>query len=87
LNDRRPSEISPERWEHLVSWTHNLHCNCGCFHTSVDKEWRDGFASEFERRLAGPITLADIDWVWDEYARHTKDGQSYSDRYRPTRPE
>ena len=25
----------------------------------------------------------DVAWVWDEYAKHTKYGQSYSDRWRP----
>lgn len=37
-----------------------------------------------ERRLAGPMTLADIEWIWDEYVAHTEYGPKY-DRYRPTR--
>ncbi len=84
LAHKRPPDVSEDGWEHLVSWTHNLHGNCGTIHQWVEPGWRDGFAAEFERRLAGSITVADIDWIWDEYAAHTKGGRSY-DRYRPTR--
>ena len=43
------------------------------------------FEAELKRRLQGPVTLKDIDWIWDEYAAHTEHGQQYSDKYRPTR--
>lgn len=85
LAQNQPPELTHDQWEHVVSWTFNLHGNCGTIPGNVDKAWRDGFADELERRLAGLITLADIEWIWDEYAAHTKHGQSYSDKYRPTR--
>jgi hypothetical protein len=76
LAHRRPPEVSKEQWDFIVGWRSGLHGNCG--------GWRDEFAAELERRLAGPITFADIDWIWDEYAGHTTGVQMYSDRWRPT---
>jgi hypothetical protein len=82
----RPPDVPKGQWEFMVGWTWQMHCNCGMIHTSVEPGWREEFATELERRLAGPMSVADIDWIWDEYAAHTKGGRSY-DRYRPTRSE
>lgn len=87
LAHKRPLGVSNGQWEFAVGWTLNLHANAGGIHTTVDPDWRLGFAAELRRRLDGPMTLADIDWIWDEYAAHTKYGPSYSDKYRPTRSE
>jgi hypothetical protein len=87
LAHTRPAEVSKGQWEFIVGWTLNLHCNCGSDWYTVEPEWRDGFAAELERRLQGPIALSDIEWIWDEYAGHTKYGPTYSDRYRPTQAE
>jgi hypothetical protein len=84
LTHKRPPAVSRGQWEFAVGWTINLHANCGSIRTAVEPGWRDGFAEQLERRLAGPITLADIEWVWDEYASHTDNGRTYSDRWRPT---
>jgi len=81
LNQQKPVDANLGQWNFAVGWTWQLHCNCG----EVDTAWRDGFAEELERRLQGPVGLADIEWIWDEYAKHSANGQSYSDRYRPTR--
>jgi hypothetical protein len=80
LVHRRPPGVTKGQWDYAVGWTFNLHANCG----TPDRSWRDGFAVELERRLQGPVTLADIEWIWDEYARNTSNGQAYSDRWRPT---
>ena len=89
LADKRPTDVTPQQWEYTVGWTINLHANCGAFYSfsehTADPAWRDGFRAELERRLQGPITLADIDWIWDEYAKNTKHGHKYSDQFRPTR--
>lgn len=79
-----PPDVSEDEWEHMVSWTHNLHANCDFTPSSSERAWREPFAVELERRLPGPVTVADIDWIWDEYVAHTKGGQSYSDNWRPT---
>ncbi len=84
LAHKRPPEIPRGEWEYLYGWTINLHANCGSLSGTVENDWRDGFVQELERRLGGPLSLADIDWIWDEYATHTKYGQKYSDDYRPT---
>lgn len=83
LYEKRPSDVSRRQWEHVVGWTLNLHANAGGIHSNVDPDWRDQFATELRRRLGGPMTIADIDWIWDEYAKHTKIGSDYSDQYRP----
>lgn len=81
LAQKQPQDVNRGQWDFAVGWTWQLHCNCG----EVDRAWRDGFVEELERRLEGPVGIADIEWIWDEYVRHTANGQSYSDEYRPTR--
>ena len=76
LAGKRPQEVPKGQWEFMVGWTWQMHGNCGSIHGLVEPGWREGFAAELERRLAGPMTAADIDWIWDEYAAHTKGGQS-----------
>jgi len=83
----RPTGVSKGEWEWIVGWTQNLHGNCANVGQRVEGGWRDGFAPELERRLRGPITLGDIDWISDEYVLHTPLGRRYSDRWRPTRTE
>ena len=84
LADKRPPDVPPGQWEFMVSWTINLHGNCGSSHTSVDPDQMWPFQEELERRLEGPVTVATIDWIWDEYVRITKVGRRYEERYRPT---
>jgi hypothetical protein len=86
LHRNRPAEVPADRWEHLCSWTMNRHANCGGIESAVE-EWREPFAAQLRRRVSGPVGVADIDWIWDEYAAHTTHGPRYSRDYRPTRPE
>jgi hypothetical protein len=74
---KRPPELSKGQWEFIVGWTINMHANCGSIPGKVEPAWRDEFAAELKRRLQGPISLADIDWIWDEYVRHTTYGQTF----------
>jgi hypothetical protein len=85
LLPRRPPDVGPGAWEFAVGWTMNLHGNCGSAHTWVDRSGADQFAEELDRRLGGPVGLATIDWIWDEYARFSRGGERYSSQYRPTR--
>jgi hypothetical protein len=87
LAHMRPTGVSKGEWEWIFGWTLNLHGNCANVGQRFERGWRDGFAAELERRLRGPITPGDIDWIWDEYALHTPLGRRYSDRFRPTRAE
>lgn len=87
LQGNRPANVPADRWEHLCSWTVNLHGNCGVIWNAVEPEWREPFAAELRRRVSGPVSVADIDWIWDEYAAHTTGGPRYSREYRPTRTE
>src|SRR4051794_24884310 len=58
LAHKRPPDVTKGQWKFVVGWTINLHGNCGSIHSAVDPAWRDEFAEELERRLAGSITLA-----------------------------
>jgi len=77
----RPVDANGGQWDYAVGWTWQLNSNCW----DVDRTWIHGFADELERRMEGRVGHADIEWIWDEYAKHTKHGQGYSDKYRPTR--
>ncbi len=85
LPAKRPADVPQGQWEFMVVWTMNLDANCGYSPHWVSREQRWRFLREFEERLQGPVDAATIDWIWDEYARNSRGGQSYSDRYRPTR--
>ena len=85
LANKRPADVPPGQWEFMVGWTINLHGNWGASHTWVDREQMWPFLEELERRLQGPVNVATIDWIWDEYARFTKGGREYGEHYRPTR--
>ena len=85
LADKRPADVPVGQWEWMVGWTLNLHGNWGVLPDWVDREQKWPFLEELERRLQGPVTVATIDWIWDEYARITKGGREYGEKYRPTR--
>ena len=85
LAHKRPPNVTRGQWEYAVGWTINLHANCSFDPWDGAREWRVKFEAELKHRLQGRVTLADIEWIWDEYAAHTQNGQKYSDKYRPTR--
>jgi hypothetical protein len=85
LADRRPEGVSPSRWAYCLSWTWQLHTNCGGYEY-FDRSERTGFLAEFDRRLTGTVDLGTIDWIWDEYVEHSTCGRGYSRKYRPTDP-
>lgn len=86
LADKRPPELDQAEWEFVVCWTLQLHANCG-WPDRVDRHAINPFAAELERRLAEPVGLATINWIWDEYCQFSRSGQAYSDKFRPTHPE
>lgn len=86
LHGKRPEKMTPNEWEHLASWTQNLHANCGWAEYWSVGEGKWLFLEEFEARLQGQVDAGTIDWFWDEYARRAPRSQRYVDLYRPTRP-
>ena len=87
LGLKRPPDASRDQWLFVVGWTSNLHNNCGAARSWVDPKWPDEFERELNRRLTGTITLEDINWIWAEYAAHTRHGPSYAEHYHPLHPE
>jgi hypothetical protein len=78
------SEVLGRRRVTLVGWTINLHANSAAANQWVDRGEIWPFVEELERRLQEPVTVATVDWIWDEYARITTGGRLYGERYRPT---
>jgi hypothetical protein len=87
LARKRPPTVSRKQWENVVARTLNAHGNCLTFHADIPQDEMERFAAELKRRLAGPVDLSTIDWIWDEIVRLTPGGQRYSDNWRPTLPE
>jgi hypothetical protein len=85
LASKRPADVTRGQWEFIIGWTVNLHANCVADFTQVTAIGQDSFASEFEEKLRGSVDISTIDWVWDQYAKFTKSGKLYSDKYRPTK--
>jgi hypothetical protein len=86
LADKRPEGVTAGQWAHCLSWTSQLHGNCGGY-AYFDHSNRTEFLAEFDRRLAGPVDLGTIDWIWDEYVAHSTCGRDYARNHRPTDPE
>jgi hypothetical protein len=84
LADKRLEGVTPEQWAYCLDTTWNLHVNFGAY-DYFDPKRRDEFLAEFGRRLARPIDLATIDWIWDQYVEHAH-ARHYSESYRPTDP-
>jgi hypothetical protein len=87
LAKKRPPNVSRKQWENVVAWTLNAHANCLTFHRNIPPDEMVRFEAELKQRLAGPVSLETIDWIWDEIVRLTPGGQRYSDDWRPTLPE
>ena len=85
LADKQPPDVSRGQWEFMIWWTLNLHANCAAMPTQVERTDRDQFVEELEQRMHRLVSTTTIDWIWDEYTRISRYGQSYSDRFRPTR--
>lgn len=81
--DNPPPDVEIERWNSAVGWTVTMHANLTTTYENVDLEWRDSFLVKLKRRRSGQMSMADIDWIWDEYSVGVKDCQRYMDKWRP----
>ena len=54
--------------------------------TSITVHGQNSWLSS-DRRLTGTVDLGTIDWIWDEYIKHSTGGRHYSQGYRPTDPD
>src|SRR5262249_44294647 len=84
LAPRQPPNVTRAQWVSCVAWTRNLHSNWGGWSLFPDDQ-REAFEAEFERHLAGPVTLETINLIWDDYARFNPKARGYM-QYRPTNP-
>ena len=85
-NDRRISRAL--QWNNVVGWTIQGHTNTLIANWWIPRAEMDRFLAELRERLRGPVELATIDWIWDEFERLAPDhGPTYSRNHRPTSPE
>jgi hypothetical protein len=87
LAKKQPQGITAAEWHHFIRWTNNDVANGLASPTWVSRRDLVRFADELHRRVEGKVDINTIDWIWDEIARISKYGQSYSDQFRPTTPE
>jgi hypothetical protein len=93
LAKKRPPDFTREQWNNIVGWTINAHGNTVVatwprWGSRIPRTEMDRFLAELRRRLSGPVDLATIDWIWDEFERLAPElGPQYSRRYRPTSAE
>jgi hypothetical protein len=81
LAARRPSGMAPRQWESAVAWTLNLHGN-SLIRFQAEGHEIAAFQQRLASKLAGPVDMATIDWIWDEYAQVCPGGENYQ-RFRP----
>ncbi len=86
LAEKRPASVRASQWAYCLSWTWQLHSNCGGY-SNFNHSERARFLTEFDRRLTGTVDLGTIDWIWDEYVEHSTCGRVYSRNHRPTDPD
>ena len=85
LAGSRPGDVGRGQWEFLVCWTRNLHGNWGTYYGIRDIRRAEAFADALEDRLRHPVSMATIDWIWDEYQIFAPGSRRYDTTYRPTR--
>lgn len=89
LAKKRPANLSRKQWNNVVAWTLNGHGDILCAERyGIPRAEMVRFEAELRRRLQGPVDLATIDWIWDEFERLAPHNASiYSPKWRPTSPE
>lgn len=81
LAKRRPPEMTRSQWTSAVAWTRNLHGN-SLISFQCDSATLGNFRDRLAERLAGPVDMTTIHWIWDEYALACPGGAKYQ-RFRP----
>lgn len=77
------SGVSPTVWECAQVWTVTAYGNV-CFspeHVATAEMYR--LRDDLERKLAGPVDLDTLTWIWDRLARTGPSGKRYVERFRP----
>lgn len=82
LESRRPTEVTPGKWECAVGWTCTLHANSLDAYQSDVTSMRQ-FREELSSKLDGPVSMETIHWIWDSYAILCRGGANYQRRFRP----
>jgi hypothetical protein len=76
LASRRPDDMSPRQWESAVAWTLNLHGN-SFLRFQADGPAIAAMQRRLESRLADPVGMDTIHWIWDEYGQICQGGANY----------
>jgi hypothetical protein len=76
LVDSRPHDMSPRQWESAVAWTLNLHAN-SLISFQADGPAIANFDQRLAKKLAEPVDMHTIHWIWDEYDEICRGGANY----------
>jgi hypothetical protein len=88
LASKRPENVTRKQWEFMIGWTQNGIGNCFGVYQSVKDPIRfAGMPDELEWRIDHDPGVSVIDWIWDEMEANSTYGPSYSESWRPTRPD
>lgn len=81
LADKRPSDMSPDQWACAVAWTSSLHAKSLLLSQTSTLEIA-AFEQRLREKLAEPVDMQTIDWIWEEYANAGPAGEGYQ-RFKP----
>lgn len=77
-----PQQVKRETWDEACNWLLTANANI-CFspeHVPMDKVIL--LSEKFESKVAGPVNLGTVEWMWDEFAAASPYGAEYADWYR-----
>ena len=83
LRSRRPTNVPANTWDDATAWAMTAYHNI-CFSAEhVPLESLKDFINDAEDKLAGPVDLNSVDWVWSRLAECSSSGEQYRDRFEP----
>lgn len=77
LQQDRPTNISPERWEEASGWGVTAFCNLWPWNSDTHVALED-FSAGLNEKMAAGDSLATLRWIWDELEHKTETGPGYS---------
>jgi hypothetical protein len=79
-----PSGISPAEWDNTIDYAKIAFGNCFIDPQSItNRERFDSFSESLRKVNPSDIDLNTINWIWDEIALISRNGPSYSEKFRP----
>lgn len=87
LKSLPPENVTLEKWKFVVSRTQTAFPNV--FYSTdyiLDHDRFRTFQRELHLKLNGDVDISTIDWIWDEFQKNSRHGDTYSAGCRPLPP-